>query len=284
MMNNDVCAIIVTYNAENSIKETIYSIYKQVKEVIIIDNNSLDNTNSIIELCNLQNIKLIKLNKNMGIARALNIGIKYSMTKEYKYVITLDHDSILEEASLKILLESFKLNNIGIVGPDIINLYENKSKYNNLIFDNNKYYVKTSILQSGSVYSLDVFKKIGFFNEDLFVYCVDDEFCRRALKEFNVIINKNAKLYHKEGEDGEKKILCKKLKYRKYSNTALYYICRNCVYMGKVYDLKYFLRIILEVKNIILYSKNRVENLKFVLKGIYHGVKGKYGCIEKTKV
>ena len=190
---------------------------------------------------------------NLGIASALNKGIQYAINNNYEYIITLDHDSILDLNTINLLINTFYEfdGKLAIVGPDIINSYTNTSKYRNFSFENNLYNVRTNIIQSGCVYKTEIFNKLGLFNEKLFIYYVDDEFCRRALKEgYKILINRDAKLYHKEGLNGEAYFIGKKISYRKYSEVALYYISRNTIYMVKNYDFKCIRRIFIELKNL----------------------------------
>jgi GT2 family glycosyltransferase len=75
-------AIIVSYNPDiTRFKIVLSSVAKQVKHMIIVDNNSA-NKNLIKGLCaKLDNCKLIELKFNSGIAYALKMGIRYAYMK-----------------------------------------------------------------------------------------------------------------------------------------------------------------------------------------------------------
>ena len=55
----NICLVIPAYNEEKSIENVILDYQKQrhVNEILIIDNNSTDNTVSIAEKCNVKVIK-----------------------------------------------------------------------------------------------------------------------------------------------------------------------------------------------------------------------------------
>ena len=77
-----VSIILVTYNSERYIKECIGSVFNQSYkniEVIVIDNNSTDNTKTILK--NYTKIKIIENKKNTGFAEANNQGY-YILTKD----------------------------------------------------------------------------------------------------------------------------------------------------------------------------------------------------------
>lgn len=74
-----VTVIIPTYNRANTIKRAIESVQNQTYsnlEIIIVDDNSSDNTKHIIDSINDSRIKYIKQCKNLGGAAARNVGIK----------------------------------------------------------------------------------------------------------------------------------------------------------------------------------------------------------------
>ncbi len=85
--------IIPTFNSSAFIEKAINSVLKQTFkdwELLIIDDNSSDNTVSIIKnFKNEKNIKVIKSPFNLGAATARNIGIKKS---KGRYIAFLDSD------------------------------------------------------------------------------------------------------------------------------------------------------------------------------------------------
>ncbi|MCX3067002.1 glycosyltransferase family 2 protein [Cetobacterium somerae] len=91
-MNNEYVSIVIpTYNRDYSLKKAIMSILNQTYqkfELIIVDDNSQDNTEAIVKTILDCRIKYIKLDKNSGANKARNIGVKNS-----KYNIVAFHDS-----------------------------------------------------------------------------------------------------------------------------------------------------------------------------------------------
>ena len=93
---------MLKYNSSKTILKTIGSIKEQSFqdfELIIVDDHSKDN--SIIKISNEfknSKIKIIKLNKNGGPAKARNIGIKKS---KGKYIAFIDSDDLWFRNKLK---------------------------------------------------------------------------------------------------------------------------------------------------------------------------------------
>ncbi|MFJ7185424.1 glycosyltransferase family 2 protein [Lysinibacillus xylanilyticus] len=89
-----ISALLSTYNNELVIKETIDSVLQQTYrdfEFIIVNDGSTDNTKEIIESYNDSRIKLINLEENIGIPKALNVGLEHCIGN---YIIKVDGDDI----------------------------------------------------------------------------------------------------------------------------------------------------------------------------------------------
>ena len=83
---NRTYIIIVTYNGMKWLEACLSSCRKY--SVIVIDNNSSDNTVSFIEQ-KYPNTILLKQNKNLGFGAANNIGINYALQNNADYVFLL---------------------------------------------------------------------------------------------------------------------------------------------------------------------------------------------------
>lgn len=84
--------IIPTYNCAHLIKRAIDSIINQGLEdyeIIVVDDNSSDNTEIIIKEINNKNIKYYLMDKNYGVSHSRNFGIKHS---KGEYIIFCDSD------------------------------------------------------------------------------------------------------------------------------------------------------------------------------------------------
>ncbi|MDO8769144.1 MAG: glycosyltransferase family 2 protein [Burkholderiaceae bacterium] len=102
--------LIAAFNEEANIGETLKSIelqhYSGPFEVIVIDDGSKDATAEIVTAAKTQYpwLKLIKLEKNGGKAKALNQGLALS---RYGIIVTLDADSYLFSDSLQHIVERY---------------------------------------------------------------------------------------------------------------------------------------------------------------------------------
>ena len=107
----DVSVIIVTWNSANVIDACVKSVISNSEtlkiELIIIDNNSSDNTYDKLLNIDFQNLQVYKNETNLGFTKAVNQGIKYSSGK---HVMLLNPDTVLKPHCLD-FLASFLNNN-----------------------------------------------------------------------------------------------------------------------------------------------------------------------------
>ena len=96
-----ISVIMSAYNSEETIKETINSILNQTYkdfELIIVNDKSTDNTESIIKSFKDERIKLINNKKNLGLPASLNKAIKVA---KGKYVARMDADDVMLHGRLE---------------------------------------------------------------------------------------------------------------------------------------------------------------------------------------
>ncbi len=80
----EISVVIPTYNREKYIKNAVESVLAQkgksgsfsIREIIIVDDESVDNTEEIVKSINDDRIRYIKLAVNSGASEARNIGVK----------------------------------------------------------------------------------------------------------------------------------------------------------------------------------------------------------------
>ncbi|MBU0466840.1 MAG: glycosyltransferase family 2 protein [Nanoarchaeota archaeon] len=84
-----IAALICAYNEEKHIRKVVNQCLKQIKDVIVVNDGSKDNT-----LKELKKTKatIITYKKNQGKGAALRKGFAYATKKKFDYLILLDAD------------------------------------------------------------------------------------------------------------------------------------------------------------------------------------------------
>lgn len=190
----------------------------------VVDNTPNKNPVIINELRNRSNIIYIDNVINRGIAYSLNLVIKKCKYCGRKWILLMDQDSIITHTSIFALYEfaaNFKGNNLGIVCAT----YHNDTV-------SNVEEVKEAIT-SGSFLNVDICAACDYFDENLYIDEVDNEYCLRITALGYKIFRLNSvKFVH---HLGYKKYNKGHLTYN-YPPVRYYYLTRNALYVADKYQ------------------------------------------------
>lgn len=284
-----VAAIIVSYNPDSNLFDSINLLLNQVEKVIIVDNGSKEKYVKYIKSINEDKIEIILNKENLGIATALNIGVRKALENGYEWILTMDQDS---KASPDMLKKMFNVyNSINREErKDILSIFPNfVDERIQSIEENsnmNSYEYVDADITSGNLLRKEVFEKVGFFDDSLFIDLVDTDFCMRLNeKGIKMIKIRDAVLYHSLGESKTIKGILGSFNTSNHSALRRYYMTRNRFYIWEKYkglnsftlnrDKKLFKK---EFVKIILGEKDKVNKIKMVLRGYKDykkGIKGK---------
>ncbi len=106
---HDVCAVVVTYNRLELLKECIASLKKQTIscDILIVNNASSDGTREYLEGEN--SVSCIHLDHNTGGAGGFNAGMKEAVLRGYQYIWVMDDDTMPYPDALEKLLDANKI-------------------------------------------------------------------------------------------------------------------------------------------------------------------------------
>ena len=189
----DTTVIIVTYNHQNFIENCLNSVLSQdPMEVVVVDNNSHDDTVQIIQT-NFPQVKLILNPNNGGYGAGLNLGVKHSSGK---YLFLVNPDTIMEENAIQELVTPLEKNDKVITTPKIllydgsmVNTCGNVLHFTGLAFTRglNSDPMEFNGVEevpglSGACFAIkrENYISMGGFNENFFLYMEDASFSWRA--------------------------------------------------------------------------------------------------------
>ena len=101
--NPKMCVAIPSYNEEQTIGQVVtdYKNQKFVESVIVIDNNSSDNT---VEIAKQHGATVIKKNENKGFSHSFVLGLKESLKTDANIVVVTEADGTYSGGDLSKLL------------------------------------------------------------------------------------------------------------------------------------------------------------------------------------
>jgi GT2 family glycosyltransferase len=215
MVNKLVSIIIPNWNGEKLLAQCLPSIKRSNfnnYEIILVDNNSVDNSIQLAKSI-FNNLKVIKLNRNYGFAKAVNEGIKQS---KGEYLFLLNNDVIIEKDCITRLVRVLVQKSediVGVTGKILSlsdkNIIDSAGDEINIVgqaSSRGKGESKTKesteepvflITAGGSLFRKKTFNKVGLFDDDFFAYYEDVDWCLRAqLSGYKLWYTPKAVMYH----------------------------------------------------------------------------------------
>ncbi|EOC0418760.1 glycosyltransferase family 2 protein [Cronobacter malonaticus] len=289
-MSSQIFSIITTYNPDLPHLKKLIEIIDKQTDMIVVCNNSDYELNEA-DFVNSSRIKTLNFKKNLGIAEAQSIGMKWAFENGADLILQMDQDSTPHDDMVTQLTHCYKEltdggYHIGLVGPqdyDRITGEINKARINKgRKINNTGYFVVDSTLSSGSLIPKVAWETIGGMRDDLFIDAVDHEYCWRLRHAgFLIIRNPKALLGHRLG-DGRFKILSL-ISVGMPSPFRHYYATRNIFLLLKEKHVPVSWKISSLIKlggKLVFYPiflPKGKERMRFFLKGIKDGMQGKTG-------
>lgn len=220
MKNLSVAIIIIGFNNEKSIRECLYSLFKNFLgknflkgRIIFIDNNSSDKT--VENVSKLREFypyfDVVKNEKNIGFSKAVNQGIIFAQKKyDPDFFMLLNPDAKLETETLvhKTVQRMMKFSKPVIASPRITKAYNEEcpiktkekkiwfeggkinwlkqkvthEKFNSDILNNDKIFQSDFISGCAMLFNRKTLTEVGLFDERFFLFYEDADFCFRAKK------------------------------------------------------------------------------------------------------
>ena len=215
-LNFDLSVVMVNYRTPNLVTDCLESLLPELQgvnsRVVIVDNNSRDNSFDIIQKWLTENdtqnqCLLVQSNENRGFSSGNNIGIK---TLRARFYLLLNSDTVIRPGAIhRILDATSSMPNTGLISPRLEDMKEN-------VLGSCFHFLSPvsefcSAAQTGFIDRLlsrfivplpvqtvptnpewtsfacvfirdEVFQQIGLLDERYFMYFEDVEFCYRARK------------------------------------------------------------------------------------------------------
>ena len=192
MKNPKVTVLMSVYNGEKYLQEAIDSILGQTFkdfEFLIVNDGSTDKTVEILESYNDPRIKIINNEKNIGLTKSLNKGLRLASGE---YIARQDADDISLSTRFEEELKFFEKNsNVALTGTDyfLINEKDEIIHTVNCFTENSK--LKEKLLEGnqfghGSImFKKECIDKVGAYREE-FEFSQDYDFYLRVAEIYDI--------------------------------------------------------------------------------------------------
>lgn len=300
-----VDAVLVTYHPNpDTLAKALRSLCPQVDHVHIVDNTPSGSADSAIaealDSAGQSNTTVRKLGSNRGIAYAQNFGIKCARECGCEFVILSDQDTVFPSDCVKVLtgtIEHLEQQGVKVaaIGPSFVNLHSTDQRsyffgfeqgWRSKVQQDSGYAEVSGVIASGMLIRLSALQEIGLMNEDLFIDWVDFEWCWRAIASgYKIIGCFDTVIEHQLGDDA---VRIRRGYFSVRSPTRSYYIVRNGIFLAmrsKVLPAAAartvgYMAITSSIFACLL-PRPRLAQVTHVLRGIFHGLAGYLGPINR---
>ncbi len=297
MMCGNVVAVVVTYNSEASIRRLLASLLKQtypLKQIVIVDNDSQDNTCQIIQKFNTTNIQLYQLNKNLGGAGGFAYGLEQAMRFSPDMVITFDDDAYPKDlVFIENMVKIKQQYRYDVVAPLVVDTNNHELTAYEYIIEKQRCKKVASIqkrtlfvadikLFNGVLFDKKVIEQLKGPRPEFFIRGDEQEFKMRILQAgFHAITYTSCIVYHPTSVN-EYYYIGNQRYHHLDSSFKLFYSTRNQYYILKLRkDLSLYKKSRIVYKSFwrytwfyLIHRKGDIKNYVIWLKAFIYGLTG----------
>ncbi len=199
MSYDKITVVINTFNSEDEIYHCLDSISLKTK-ILIIENSNNTIFKRDVEK-KYMNVQCFLSGQNLGYAKGNNFGLSKVKTK---YALILNPDTVLKSDTLdQLLITAKNFSDFAIIGP------AKQDEFSEIDLNKNKEQVfEVNVLKGFAMFlNMENFEKIGFFDENFFIYLEEIDLCKRLRnKNKKIYLDKKVIISHKGGKSHNEKI------------------------------------------------------------------------------
>jgi rhamnosyltransferase len=215
-----VAAVIPAYEPGPNLLDLVAALVPQVMSVVVVDDGSPSGRETIDAVAE-RGARVIRHETNRGIAAALNTGIHAALTHDgILAVLTVDQDSQVPAGFVGALVDGWERAEreglrVGLVAPERVSgLPDQRSG--------------RPPVQSGLLIPVATFRRVGDFDERLFIDGVDDDYALRCLDAgLALVVAENVALGHRLGDTHEVHVGGRTMTLTRSAPFRYYYLTRN---------------------------------------------------------
>ncbi|MHB1938704.1 MAG: glycosyltransferase family 2 protein [Acidobacteriaceae bacterium] len=280
-----VGAVVVSYHPSRELLRNIEILASQVGHVVVVDNTPGANPQTVIDELEQQGgCTVVRNQRNLGIATALNIGVQRAISLGCEWIVTFDQDSRIGDGYVEGLISAYIESNdpakIGVVCP----IYRDAGLGAVWPLPKGSNGDPLACITSGALMKSETYQKLGPFEDQLFIDGVDTEYALRMRAAGYKIVESNVVLNHSLGKMTPHVFAGRHIFVTNHNPQRRYFITRNRIvllrrYMGRdrewtAYELTDFWK---GTVALLLFEQDRWSKVKYMLRGAWDAIFGRLG-------
>jgi rhamnosyltransferase len=300
---SSIIAVIVVYHPQpQALQVLLTALMPQVAQVLVVDNGGSDAARAACLPQGQGQVAWLAQPFNIGLASALNLGIRHALERDASHVILFDQDSVPAPGMVALLLAAEQKlraqgRSVAAVGPVFFDAASGQIApilAPQRWFTRRKYQADFDgmieaayLITSGQLIAAPALAAIGLMRDDLFIDGIDIEWALRARhRGWHSFAVCNAHLQHQLG-DVRRQIGTRQVSL--HSPLRHYYIIRNSFVLMRSPEINWrwkcsdFLKTLRRLIVFPLLSSAPLDHISMMARGIWHGLIGKTGALHNEK-
>jgi rhamnosyltransferase len=288
---SEICAVVVTYFPRAGYAENFAALMPQVGKLLVVDNGSSEETFAPVEeAARRVGATVVRLGSNLGIATALNVGLKIAREEGFRWLATFDQDSRSTPGMIAEMTRAFESfprpERLAVLSPAYVDRalgFSVRERQSEAAGEG--WRVLATTMTSGNLVNIEIATAVGGFDDSLFIDYVDHEFCLRLRRHgYWVVEATRATLLHSLGRMERRWFVFKHVKITNHPVTRRYYMSRNRLIVWRlfwrqepVWVIRDMRRFLFESMYVVLYEKQVGAKLSMSARGLRDGFRNVRG-------
>jgi rhamnosyltransferase len=282
------CAIVVTFHPQPVVLDNLARVRSQVDGLVVVDNGSrADLLDPLRGAGQELDFALIENPANLGVAAALNFGVRWAQAHGFRYVLLFDQDSTVTDGFTNAMLAAYESHpqreKLAIVTPRQVERSTGHTRRHGAAKDGSPLVAITS----GSLMPVDIFNECGWFQDELIIDCVDHEYCLRVRScGYTLAECRQAVLHVAVGAITAHQAFGITILARNYSPGRRYYLTRNRLVMvlrfwkqQPRWCVRALQDIVQDAMKVALVEEKRWSKTVNTVRGVYDALCGRMGKV-----
>lgn len=288
MNTRGTCAVVITFCPQASVLDNLAKVRLQAEGLVVVDNGSPAESLSRFHTAARElGFTLIENKANLGIAAALNTGVRWAKAQGFQYVALFDQDSTVTGGFCQAMVAEYESHpqrgKVAIITPTQVERSTGHARGHRFAKDGSPLIAITS----GSLMPVEIFDRCGWFQEELIIDCVDHEYCLRARSQgYTLAECRQAVLLVAVGSTASHQALGMTIHARHYSARRRYYITRNRLVMIQrfwkqqpAWCCRTLQDIVQDTIKVAFVEEERWSKMRNTARGVYDAFCGRMGKV-----
>ena len=295
-----LCGLVVVFHPDDTVRDNLRAMVRECGRVIVVDNGPGPGWCESVRV--MAGVEVIPNPRNIGLAAALNQGMRRAVELGFPWVLVFDQDSApapgFSQALWATLQAHPESDRVAVIGANICETIEGgrahrwlcphpwlPGAFSKVPSRGRDLFSVTMAITSGSLLRTADFVAVGPFAEEFFIDYIDTDYCLRCRATRRLIaVSHAALLMHSFGARDRRRWCGLAFTPTNHSPRRHYYIARNRIAMIRRHGLKNVHWLLFDLANaglllarVLAVEDREVDKVRAMIVGTWDGLLGRSG-------